>query len=62
MNDTIKWAVAALTSIALALGGWSLTGVSSLQVSNAKTETRVDGLEKKLDRIEWKLDKVLEKR
>ena len=56
----LQWTVALLTTIILALGTWGLTAVSGAKETVARVETRVNGLEKQYEKIDAKLDRLLE--
>ena len=56
----LQWAVALLTAITLALGTWGLSTVSGAKETVARVETRVTNLEKQFEKIDTKLDRLLE--
>lgn len=59
MNRTVKKVtVSIVTAVLLATGAWAIKAESRIAV----TESRTDGISERLDRIELKLDRVLEGR
>jgi cytochrome oxidase assembly protein ShyY1 len=56
----LQWTVALLTTIILALGTWGLSSVSGAKETVARIDTRVINLEKQFEKIDAKLDRLLE--
>lgn len=49
------------TAAFLALGGWTLTSMSSAQARIAVVESRAGQVDKHLDRLEGKVDEILDR-
>lgn len=55
-----QWLVTTLTLIIVALGTWTLKSVPELRERSAVAETRIDGLTTQFNKIDSKLDKILD--
>ncbi len=54
-----KWLIAIGLSAILALGGWGLNAISADRERITRTETKVESVDKRLERIEDKIDRLL---
>lgn len=58
----VKWAVAFLAAVLLGIGGWGgKTIINSGERITSLETTRVD-IHDRLKRLEWKIDRLLERR
>jgi hypothetical protein len=60
-RTTNQWLVATLTLIVISLGTWGLTSVPALSERTAVVETRVKAIEKYQDKVDKKLDEILDR-
>ena len=58
----MKWIVGAVTAAAISLSGWNLTATTDNQSRISAVEERASGLLNRLDRIEDKLDWLIQER
>lgn len=61
-DHIMKWIVGFATAIALGLGGWNLNTTASNQSRLGVVEERSDSVIRRLDRMEDKIDRLLERR
>lgn len=60
-KNLTQWLIATLTLIIVGLGTWGLNTLPGLKERVAVAETKVEGLQKQYDRIDKKLDEVLDR-
>ena len=61
-NGMRRWLIGVGTAVLLAFSGWLGMGYVSHGERLTKTETRVDGLQDSLTRIERKIDRLMDRR
>ena len=62
-NDTwTRWAIGIIMAVLLAMNAWSTTRVWANAVGVAQNTTAIRSLDKRFDRLESKIDRLLEVR